>query len=127
MLAAENLAGVLLQTQHNFAWLTADGSNMIDISSEAGGGALLVRRDGKRFVLANRIEMPRLLTEEVSADDFEPVEFAWEEEKSASTFVAESALRLLSGKSLGCDLLLPPPVRPIGVEIARCRYQLTPP
>jgi len=125
MLATENLGGVLLQTQPNFAWLTAGGSNMIDISSERGAGALLVRRDGKRFVLANRIEMPRLLTEEISAAEFEPVEFAWEEEKSALTFIAQRALELLSGGSLGCDFSLPSPVRTLESEIARCRYQLT--
>jgi Xaa-Pro aminopeptidase len=125
MMAAENLEGVLLQTQHNFAWLTAGGSNMLDISSESGAGALLVRRDGKRFVLANRIEMPRLLTEEISAAEFEPVEFSWEEEKSAPTFVAKRALDLLDNSSLGCDLSMKSTGRSIEFAIARCRYQLT--
>jgi len=125
MLAAENLEGVLLQTQPNFAWLTAGGSNMLDISSESGAGALLVRRDGKRFALANRIEMPRLLTEEISAAQFEPVEFAWEEEKSAPTFVAKRALDLLDHGSLGCDLPMKSTGRSIEFAIAQCRYQLT--
>ena len=54
MLAAENLGGVLVGAQHNFAWLTAGGSNGIDTSREQGAGALLVRADGKRFVIASR-------------------------------------------------------------------------
>ena len=77
MLAAEKLGGVLVGAQPNFSWLTAGGSNGIDTSREPGAGALLVRRDGRRFVLASRIEMARLLTRELAGDDFEPVELAW--------------------------------------------------
>ena len=92
MLAKENLGGVLLGTQHNFSWLTAGATNGVDTSREAGAGSLVVRRDGKRFVLASRIEMPRLLEEELAGDDFEPVEFGWEEEKASPDFLAERAL-----------------------------------
>src|SRR5436309_14573535 len=95
MLAEENLGSVLLNAQHNFSWLTAGSTNGVDTSREAGAGTLLVRRDGRRFVLANRIEMPRLLAEEIDAEDFEPVEFGWEEEKASSTFLPDRALALL--------------------------------
>ncbi|MEO7274718.1 MAG: peptidase M24, partial [Vicinamibacterales bacterium] len=53
-------AGILLTTHWNFAWLTAGGSNRIDVSREAGAGALLVTAEGHRYVLANAIEMARL-------------------------------------------------------------------
>jgi Xaa-Pro aminopeptidase len=56
MLAGENLGGVLLNAQHNFAWLTGGKSNGINLSSESGTCFLLVGGDGKRFVLANNIE-----------------------------------------------------------------------
>ena len=126
MLAAEGLGGVLLGAQHNFAWLTAGGTNGVDASREAGACALLVRGDGRRFVLANRIEMARMLAEEVSADEFEPVEFAWEEEKSSPDFLAERARALLeAGEDLGSDLALG--ARAVEGAVARCRYQLTDP
>lgn len=125
MLVAENLGGVLLTAQHNFSWLSAGGTNGIDLSREPGAGALFVRRDGKRFVLANRIEMPRLLAEEISEDDFEPIEFSWEEEKSAS-FLSLRALSLLEdGATIGSDLPVDPRSRTIEVPVAGCRYQLT--
>ncbi|MCA1558538.1 MAG: hypothetical protein LC731_08375, partial [Acidobacteria bacterium] len=57
MLAAENLGGVIINAQHNFSWLTAGSTSGIDTSREPGACALLIRLDGKRFVLANRIEM----------------------------------------------------------------------
>ena len=66
LLAREDLGGVLLNAQHNFAWITAGGTNGIDLSRESGAASIFVRRDGKRFVLANNIEMPRMLAEEVS-------------------------------------------------------------
>jgi antitoxin VapB len=126
MLAAEGLGGVLLGAQHNFAWLTAGGTNVVDTSREAGACALLVRGDGRRFVLASRIEMPRLLAEEIAADEFEPVEFAWEEEKSSPTFLAGRARALLNdGSALGSDLALAGGGRVVEGAVARCRYRLT--
>ncbi|MGH9969725.1 MAG: M24 family metallopeptidase [Pyrinomonadaceae bacterium] len=125
MLAEESLAGVLISAQHNFSWLTAGGRSGIDLSREVGAAALLVRADGKRFVLANRIEMSRLLAEEVSDEDFEPVEFSWEEEKASPSFMVDLGLRLLSaGGALGSDL---PSSNATTIEgaLARCRYQLT--
>lgn len=124
MLAAENLGGALISSQHNFSWLTAGSTNGVDTSREPGVAALFVRRDGKRFVLASRIEMARLLAEEISAEEFEPVEFAWEEEKASSSFLLDRTRALLNEKTeVGSDL--PLGSRTIEGSLARCRYQLT--
>ncbi len=126
MLAAENLGGVLLNSQHNFAWLAGGRSNAINSSAESGACFLFVRRDGKRFVLANNIEMTRLLTEEISAEDFEPVEFAWENEKAAGDFIYEQAKTLLDENGeIVSDLSLNSNYRTIENLIAPCRYSLT--
>ncbi|MET0753289.1 MAG: aminopeptidase P family N-terminal domain-containing protein, partial [Pyrinomonadaceae bacterium] len=107
MLAGEKLGGVLINSQHNFAWLTGGKSNGVDLSRENGASFLLIRGDGKRFVLANNIEMPRLLAEEISAEDFEPIEFAWEDEKASGDFVVEKAKTLLNNDfALASDLFL---------------------
>ncbi len=126
MLAAENLGGVLINAQHNFAWLTGGRSSAINSSIENGACFLLVRRDGERFLLANNIEMPRILGEEISAADFEPVEFGWEDEKSAGDFVLKKAAALLENNSaLASDLFFSSETRPVENLIARCRYELT--
>ncbi|MEO6655134.1 MAG: aminopeptidase P family protein [Pyrinomonadaceae bacterium] len=117
MLERERLGGVLLNTQHNFAWLTGGGSNGIDLSRENGAASLFVAANGNRFVLANKIEMPRMLTEEVSTDDFEPVEFSWQDEKARSNIVIEKA-KDLAGGEIATDYA-------IEGKIAPCRYQLT--
>lgn len=90
-LAAENLGGALLNAQHNFAWLTCGGRNGVDESRDPGVGTLLVRRDGRRFVLASRIEMARLLAEELNGQEWEPIEFGWAEEKASPAFIADRA------------------------------------
>jgi Xaa-Pro dipeptidase len=116
LMSIEKRAGILINSQPNFAWLTCGGRNGIDQSRENGAASLLVTSDGKCFILANNIEMPRLLEEEVS-DQFEPVEFTWQEEKSRVGIVAERAKALAGG--------------PVGTEsefenhIASCRYSLT--
>ena len=125
-LAAEGLGGVLLGAQHNFAWLTAGGRSGVDLSREPGACALLVRADRKRFVLASRIEMARMLEEELSGLEFEPVEYAWEDEKASPTFVSDLAASLLEGGSaLGSDLPAGPGVKVFEGAVARCRYRLT--
>ena len=126
MLAEKKLGGVLLNSQHNFAWLTGGANNGIDVSRENGAASLVIRNDGKKFVLANNIEMPRMLEEEISADEFEPVGFDWTDEKSSPDFLPNRALSMLkSGDMLGADLLINASIPIIEGDIARCRYQLT--
>jgi Xaa-Pro aminopeptidase len=122
----EGLGGVLINSQPNFSWLTAGGKNGIDLSREAGAGTLFLRHDGMRFVLASRIEMDRLLSEELEGQTYQPVEFAWEEEKAKPSLVADLARSLVKeGLPLGSDLLSGENVRPVAGAIARARYQLT--
>ena len=73
--------GVLLATHHNIAWLTGGRSNRVDASREAGTSRLLVTADARRFVLANAIEMPRMLDEVLAGLEFEPVEYAWADDQ----------------------------------------------
>ena len=126
ILSAEKLGGVLINAQHNFAWLTGGRSSAINTSIENGACFLFVRADGKRFVLANNIEMPRILSEEISTEDFEPVEFAWQTEKSSGNFVIERAKSLIrDDKEIVSDLSLSSSIRSVENLIARCRYELT--
>jgi len=122
---SEGLAGVLINSQPNFAWMTAGGRNGVDSSRENGVATLLVRRDGKRFVLANRIEMARIMTEEVNGLNYEPLEFGWEEEKQNPAIIAKLARSVTTeAMPLGCDLPLSD-AAVIDAAIARERYQLT--
>ncbi|MEK6335606.1 MAG: M24 family metallopeptidase [Acidobacteriota bacterium] len=125
LMTHEGLSGVLLNAQHNFAWLTAGGRNGIDQSREAGAGSLLVCADGRRFVLANKIELSRLMSEELTGQGYEPVEYPWEEEKGNPGLVADLAGSLIKNSKLGSDLSLGKSVAVVEGAIARARSQLT--
>jgi hypothetical protein len=97
MLVDAGLAGVIIGAQHNFAWITGGGTNRIDGSREAGAGALLLGRGGRRYVLANVIEMPRIMDEVVAGQGYEPAEFGWEDERSSPSFLVDTARKVLGG------------------------------
>ena len=122
------LGGLLINSQPNFSWLTAGGTNGVNLSTEAGVATLLVLRDGRRFVLASRIEIARMMTEELAGQGYEPVEFGWEEEKANPVLLAELARTLMSDQSpLGSDVFLGQETRFLEGAIARARYKLTAP
>jgi antitoxin VapB len=123
MLAAENLDGVLLNTQHNFSWLTGGHSNGIDLSRENGAGFLFVTASGGRYLIANNIEMPRLLSEEILESEFQPIEVSWVSERDPQT-VLNAARSVAIGSDFGCDIGFPE-TRWIEPLIASCRFQLT--
>jgi len=126
MLGRENLDAVLLNAQHNFAWLTGGGSNGVDLSRDNGIASLLVARNGRRFVLANVIEIDRMLAEEISADDFEAVSYPWQEEKSVATLILEKAGSVLKpGSLIGSDMPIGDAAPIVENRISACRYQLT--
>lgn len=125
MLESESLDGVLLNAQHNFAWMTAGASNGIDMSRENGAASLLVTANGRRFLLANNIEMPRLLSEQVPAAVFEPIEFSWQHEKASPSLLVDQA-KQIAGPRIATDVPFDADTRTVEGSVARCRYSLTP-
>jgi Xaa-Pro aminopeptidase len=125
MLGEARLAGVLIGAQHNFAWITGGGTNGIDRTREAGAGALLLARGGRRYLLANVIEMPRLQAEEVDGQGYEPVEFAWEDEKASASFLVDTARKVLAGSDPIASDLPVPGAAPAEDPLARARARLT--
>ncbi len=123
MLAVENLGGVLLNTQHNFAWLTGGSANGIDLSRENGAGFIFVAASGDRYLIANNIEMSRLISEEVSESEFQPIEVSWQAEKDSQT-ILNAARSVATGNDFGCDISFPE-TRWIEPSIASCRFELT--
>jgi Xaa-Pro aminopeptidase len=128
LISNAGLGGVLISSQANFSWLTAGGTNGIDLSREGGAGTLFLRRDGMSFVLASKIEMDRLVSEELGGQGYQPIEFAWEQEKANPSLIADLARSLVMDElPLGSDLPLGGNVRVVDGAIARARYELTPP
>lgn len=119
-----SVGGILILTQPGFSWLTGGGSNRVDGSRENGNGALFVRADGRRFVVANAIEMPRLLAEELDSGGWEPIEYPWTEEHARPDTLARLARDVSSGAAVGADWVLPD-VTPMDRPLSRARALLT--
>lgn len=117
-------SGVLLLMQHNFAWITGGRSNRVDASRETGNGALLVGADGRKFVIANNVEMPRLLDEELDGQGYEPIEFGWTEDKTDPTLLVTRAQQVLGGGAIASDWPTAG-AKTIEPAIARARALLT--
>src|SRR5688500_1082028 len=119
------LDGLLLNGQHNFSWITGGGSNGVDTSRENGVATILVTRNGKRFILANRIEMERMLNEQLSAGDFEPIQFGWQDEKATPTYLTDRAIEVSGGARIASDIPIDSSVKAIDGLITQCRVRLT--
>lgn len=76
MLKEKKLRGVLIKKQANFSWLTAGGRGFIGLASENACGVLLVTLEDA-YLVANNIEGPRLIAEELPADIFRLIEVRW--------------------------------------------------
>jgi Xaa-Pro aminopeptidase len=82
-----SLAGVVLGSQSNFAWITGGGRSHVSIGAEAGVASVVVTRDAAVLITTN-IELARLLDEEVSGLPFEALEYPWQQQQEGSAQIA---------------------------------------
>ncbi len=83
LMETKGLEGVLLKKQPNFSWFTAGGLNMVGIATEMGMTSLLITRTG-RYLIANRIESPRMMKEEgLEGLGFQLLEHEWYMDREA--------------------------------------------
>ena len=116
--------GVLLAAHHNIAWLTSGRHNRVDNSREAGTSRLLIAADGRRFVLANAIEMPRMLGEVLAGLDYTPIEYAWVDDQDPAHAVRAARGVLKNGAAIAADWPLPETTS-IEPRLMRARARLT--
>jgi len=109
----KSIDGMLLTQQSNFSWYTAGGSNFVAIASEAGAAPILVTQQGD-FVIADNIEAPRIVREEIEDLGFEIRSFPWHSPKDLSKIIKE-----LAGERVADD------TGPLAEEFTRFRYTLT--
>jgi len=109
-----------LTLQSNFAWLTAGGDNRVYSATETGASSLLVTPD-RALLIANNIETPRLIAEELVGKGFEVITYPWYE---------NDGLRCAIDRVVGTDRIASDTAMPRtenrAAEIAGLRYSLTP-
>ncbi len=121
-LLEQHLAGVLVTRVDNFSWVTAGlADNHIVITSEIGAASLLIMQDGRKFVVANNSEMPRLLREDLAGLGYTAKDYEWYEEKTRKLAVVH---QIAGRQSIGTDAPLGD-LKLVSDEFAPLRYQLT--
>jgi Xaa-Pro aminopeptidase len=116
-LKAHNLDGAVFMTRANFAWLSGGGDSHVASQLENGVGALVVTAK-LAWVVANKIEIDRLHTEEQLAA-FTPKSFPWIQP------FAEGLEKLLPEGAFVCDIPLGK-LKPLPADfLYECRAQLT--
>lgn len=93
-LEEKNLDGIVITRRDNFCWYTSGKLNHVGIATDTGPTKLIVTKNGD-YVYASNIEMPRIMAEELSAEEFVPIEFKWWDATDAA-----EALKKVVGKGV---------------------------
>jgi antitoxin VapB len=86
LLEQHNLNGVLLTRCANISWMSCGGQAHVGLNSESAVANILCTRSGD-YLVANKIEMPRMQAEVVAGLPLEPLEFNWFEPTARDTLI----------------------------------------
>ena len=89
-MAERGIPAAAIATRSNFAWLTAGGRNHVSTAVASGPGTLVVT-PGSALLVANNIELDRLLEEECGGLALEGVSFPWHEPSRRDEAIREAA------------------------------------
>ena len=119
-LQSRSLDGALFSKQSYFSWMTCGQDNHVQLAGERGSSTLLITKDAK-YVLADRIEAQRMMTEEgLKQQDFELVTYEWHRGNPLA-----EARRLCPGP-LVSDLGTSGEHPDLAPQLDRLRWSLTP-
>lgn len=99
-LARHQLDAVILTRRINFAWLSAGGSNHVNLATDSGAASLLVTAD-RVLCLTNRIEADRVLAEELAGLGVEVRASEWFDGTTAAAAWRDA---LGSARAVACDM-----------------------
>ncbi|WP_407305635.1 M24 family metallopeptidase [Desulfosporosinus sp. SB140] len=117
LLKENELDGICLSRTANFAWMTAGGNNRVVWGQETGCAALVLVM-GRKFLVAPKNEIERLMQEQAADTGFEPWTYEWYEDRQ------QAIERLVGNKKIGTDIPMGNwPV--IEAELKRLRFSLT--
>ncbi len=118
LMATHGLGGLLLSRSSSFSWATCGRSANVATNAETAFASLLFT-PRRNYLIADRVEMPRLLAEEFGDLPFEPLEYPWYVPTRKDALVAS-----LAEGPLGADVPREG-ARTMTEALAALRYDLT--
>lgn len=118
-LIEQDLDGILLTKQNNFAWFTGGGDNHVVTASDSGSASILITQD-KKYIITTNIEGGRIMNEEVKGQNFILEEYNWWED----TKKLEIIKSIVKSEKIGTDDGFGG-YKNIDSAFARLRYSLT--
>ncbi len=111
------LDGIFLKRQDDFAWITCGGRNYVG-AGDMGNAGVLVKSDGKAFLVTNNIEAPRMVDEENVGDlGYQVQSFLWHDNSGEKDIL----LKLVPSGKIGMDF----GSGSIADEVKKLRFSLT--
>ncbi len=111
------LDGIFLKRQDDFAWITCGGRNYVG-AGDMGNAGVLVKSDGKAFLVTNNIEAPRMADEEnVAALGYQVRDYLWHDNSGEKNIL----LKLVPSGRIGMDF----GSSSIADEVKKLRFSLT--
>jgi Xaa-Pro dipeptidase len=98
------LGAMMISNLRNFSWITDGGDTHIVITSEVGPVALLFTADGRKYLVANGSEAPRLMDEQLTGLGYELAFFKWYADKTKNNERDQLIKRLTKGKKIASDV-----------------------
>lgn len=121
-LQERNLGGLLISGKNNFAWATCGRSNRVGKGGEFGAGHVLHTADGKKYLLCDNIEEPRLKQEErLEEQEFEFITGPW-----YTYDLAAEAIKRTPDGVLAADMPMPGAKMPTAGDWQALRLPLLP-
>ncbi len=118
----QQLDALVINTQKNFAWATAGANNWVSIAGEQGIASLVFRADGRAYVVADNLELPRLIEEEkLEQLGFEVIGAPWWEAANRQAVL----LDLAGSNRVGCDANMQG-THEVGAALGPLRWSLLP-
>jgi len=121
----EGLAGILLTQIRNVRWITGGKANtQIVLNKDVGAASLLIMRDGKKYLICNGSEAPRLMNEDLKGLGYELKLYNWYEANAVKDIRGEIIKKIAGDGVIGSDVDFPGTVNKAS-EFSKLRFQLT--
>ena len=126
LLQKNNLDGLIINSQANFAWASAGANNWVSIADEKGVASLVYKADGTAYAVLDNLEGPRFETEEnLGQLGFDLIEAPWWEAGQRSRLLLDLARGHGKQPRIGSDTPLEG-AQDLAGEIAHARWSLMP-